>query len=74
MAYRAICAASAASTARRTFEPPFGATVSGFPPSDCSSTTFLGDGEAKHFYKRLGFRGFTDVMAMFEPTKLYDQA
>jgi hypothetical protein len=28
----------------------------------------LADGEAKHFYKRLGFRGFTDVMAMFEPT------
>jgi hypothetical protein len=52
------------STARRTFEPPLGATVSGFPPSDCSSTTFLGDGEAKHFYKRLGFRGFTDVMAI----------
>jgi hypothetical protein len=34
----------------------------------------LADGEAKHFYKRLKFRGFTDVMAIFEPTKLYDQA
>jgi hypothetical protein len=34
----------------------------------------LADGEAKHFYERLGFRGFTDVMAMIEPTKLYYQA
>ena len=34
----------------------------------------VADGEAKHFYERLGFHGFTDVMVMIEPTKLYDPA
>lgn len=34
----------------------------------------VADGQAKHFYERLGFRGFTDVMALIDPAKLHDQA
>jgi len=34
----------------------------------------VADGETKNFYARLGFRGYADVMALIDPTKLYDQA